>query len=119
MNTIVVLKDWTNNLLIPKHIPCWKMKVPETWEELVSFCEELEGKTSDVTCEIYKDNIDVIVWNIDRSYAVGEFSFYYDGYRVNLFINTGFSIDIDILNVWLLIQSLIDRRKINELKERK
>ena len=66
MNTIVVLKDWTNNLLIPKHIPCWKMKVPETWEELINFCEEVESRASDVTFEISNDDIDSDLYRIDE-----------------------------------------------------
>lgn len=120
MNTIVVLKDWTNSLLIPKHIPCWKMKVPETWKELISFCEEVESKTSDVSFNISDDDIEVTIWNIDHSFKVGTVKF--DHYRedsIQMYTDTGFSIEIDILNVWLFIQSLIDRRKINELKERK
>ena len=82
-------------------------KYPTSWEELKSMCEELEGQTMDITCDVLKDEIDVTIWNIDRSYAVGEFRFYYDGYNVNLFINTGFSVDISIPKVWSFIKSLI------------
>lgn len=111
MNTIVVLKDWTNNLLIPKHIPCWKMKVPETWEELINFCEEVESRASDVTFEISNDDIEVTIWNIDHSFKVGVVKFDHYGDSIQMYIDTGFSIEIKILNVWLFIQSLIIRGK--------
>ena len=82
-------------------------KYPTSWEELKTMCEELEGKTMDVTCEIMKDEIDVTIWNIDRSYKVGFAEFYYSGDTVYLGMGTGFSIPIEIPKVWSFIKSLI------------
>ena len=82
-------------------------QVPETFEELKTMCEELESQTMDVTCDVLKDEIDVTIWNIDRSYKVGFAEFYYDGDKVHLFMGTGFSIPIEIPKVWAFIKSLI------------
>lgn len=82
-------------------------QVPETWEELKTMCEELEGQTFDVTCDVLKDEIDVTIWNIDRSYKVGFAEFYYNGDTVYLGMGTGFSIPIEIPKVWAFIKSLI------------
>ena len=82
-------------------------KYPTNWEELKTMCEELESQTSDVTCDVLKDEIDVTIWNIDRSYKVGFAEFYYDGYIVYLGMGTGFSIPIEIPKVWAFIKSLI------------
>lgn len=89
------------------HENCKFEQVPESWEELKTMCEELEGKTMDVTCEIMKDEIDVTIWNIDRSYKVGFAEFYYSGDTVYLGMGTGFSIPIEIPKVWSFIKSLI------------
>lgn len=83
------------------------IKVPENWEELKTMCEDLESQTMDVTCDVLKDEIDVTIWNIDRSYKVGFAEFYYDGDKVHLFMGTGFSIPIEIPKVWAFIKSLI------------
>lgn len=83
------------------------IKVPENWEELKTMCEELESQTSDVTCDVLEDEIEVTIWNIDRSYKVGFAKFYYDGDKVHLFMGTGFSIPIEIPKVWSFIKSLI------------
>ena len=82
-------------------------KYPTNWEELKTMCEELEGQTSDVTCDVLKNEIDVTIWNIDRSYKVGFAEFYYDGDKVHLGMGTGFSIPIEIPKVWAFIKSLI------------
>lgn len=112
MRTIVILNDWTkdlwdNNVLIPVYTPAYKMKVPETWEELKSFCEKTENQTSDISCDISNDEIEITIWNIDGSYKVGNFKFYYDGDSVHLYMDKGFSIPIKIPKIWMLIQSLI------------
>lgn len=83
------------------------IKVPETFEELKTMCEELESQTMDVTCDVLKDEIDVTIWNIYRSYKVGFVGFYYDGDKVHLSMGTGFSIPIEIPKVWSFIKSLI------------
>lgn len=83
------------------------VKEPENWEELKTMCEELESQTSDVTCDVLEDEIEVTIWNIDRSYKVGFAKFYYDGDKVHLFMGTGFSIPIEIPKVWSFIKSLI------------
>ena len=44
MKTIVVLNDWTNNLLIPKYIPACKMEVPDTFKELQELCKKYKIK---------------------------------------------------------------------------
>ena len=82
-------------------------KYPTSWEELKTMCEELESQTSDITCDVLKDEIDVTIWNIDSSYKVGFAEFYYDGDKVHLFMGTGFSIPIEIPKVWAFIKSLI------------
>lgn len=82
-------------------------QVPESWEELETMCEELESQTSDITCDVLKDEIDVTIWNIDGSFKVGFAEFYYDGDKVHLGMGTGFSIPIEIPKVWAFIKSLI------------
>ena len=75
-------------------------QVPETWEELKELCEELEGKTSDVSCEIInKDEIEVVVWSLDRGYKVGIFKILYLSGIIHLFMETGFSVEITIPEV--------------------
>ena len=88
-------------------IKATKEQVPESWEELKIMCEELESQTMDVTCDVLEDEIDVTIWNIDRSYKVGFAEFYYDGDKVHLSMGTGFSIPIEIPKVWAFIKSLI------------
>ena len=86
-------------------------KYPTNWEELKTMCEELESQTSDVTCDVLKDEIEVTIWNIDHSFKVGVVKFDHYGDSIQMYIDTGFSIETKILNVWLFIQSLIIRGK--------
>lgn len=81
--------------------------LPETFEELKTMCKETEKETDNIRCVIYKDEIDVIVWDKERKHIVGIAEFYYDGKKIYLGMGTGFSVPIEIPRVWSFIKSLI------------
>lgn len=111
---IVITQDWlvkdmkagvveTDKLFI-----CQKVEqVPTTFDELKEMCADLDGETSDISCNILQDEIDISVWNTDNQTKVGDIEFLWWVDTLKMSFGTGLSVDISVPRAWQIIKSLI------------
>ena len=88
-----------------------KEQVPTTFDELKEMCADLDGETSDISCNILQDEIDISVWNNDNQTKVGDIEFLWWVDTLKMSFGTGLSVDISIPRAWQIIKSLIGEER--------